>query len=390
LSTDENTFEILVVDDDKENIDQLKKLLPGTVGTAPVVWEYTDSFDDALAMLKRRRFDVLISDIYRGRDKGQKTIAEGDVRARGLVDEIRERRFCPIVLFTDGQVPEDLVNRPFVWSADKGATDFDRKLLALIEEAISTGLPEVARRLHDELDKYAGSYVWRFLADRWDDLRKKDGFDTAALERIIRRRAAIHLARVDGSGDDVTARAAIDPVDYYIYPPISKFIRLGEIIKRKGTSEFRVVLTPHCFLVVQPGEDVPRAAHVLTALTIPANDMRGDWKWAAKEDRIADELRKRTAFPASDVGRPSGRYCFLPGFLDIPDLYCDLMQIESLGFKTVIDDFERVAVLDWPFAEALQACITALYGTVGVPLLSGERVKHLRPEPQQPAAPAAG
>lgn len=377
-----DTFEILVVDDDAEVIEQLKKLLPVNIGTNPVAWEYCGSFDDALALLRRRRFDVLVSDIYRGRDKGQKTIAQGDARARELVDEIRARRFCPIVLFTDGQLPADLVQRPFVWSADKGVPKFEDRLSALIAEAISTGLPSIARRLHDELDRYAGSYVWRFLADRWDDLKARHALDTPTLERIIRRRAAVHLARVDGTGDGVAARANIDPVDYYIYPPISKFIRLGEIIRRKGTSEFRIVLTPHCFLVVQPGQAFPRADHVLTARALPATELREDWKWASTDVEVADQLRRRTSFPAARTGVPEGRYCFLPGFLDIPDLYCDLMQIESLGIKTVTDDFERVAVLDWPFAEALQACLTALYGSVGVPSLSTVSVKHLGPPPK--------
>ena len=388
MTAEPETFEILVVDDDNEIIEQLKKLLPKNVGANPVVWDYCNSFDDALAVLRRRRFDVLVSDIYRGREKGRKTIAEGDVRARELVDEIRARRSCPIVLFTDGQVPEDLVKRPFVWSADKGSVDFLRSLLECISEAIATGLPEVARRLHDELDRYAGSYVWQFLAERWDDL-KKNGLDTATLDRIIRRRAVTHLGRIDGSDGDIAPRAAIDPVDYYIYPPISEHIRLGEIIRRKGTTEFRVVLTPHCFLVVQPGQKVPRATHVLTARTILAKEIGSNLKWSDKGDRLADELRKRTAFPAAEIGKPPGRYCFLPRFLDIPDMYCDLMQLESLGFKTVVDDFERVAVLDWPFAEALQASLANLYGTVGVPSLDADSVKHLGPAPIN-TGPAAG
>ncbi len=257
--------------------------------------------------------------------------------------------------------------------------DFDKILLRFITEAIDTGLPDIARSLHDELDRYAGSYLWQFLAERWEKLKKDSGLDRAKLERVIRRRAAVHLARFDGSGDDVAARQTVDPADYYIYPPISKFIRLGEVIRRKGTHELRVVLTPHCFLVVQPGQEAPRATHVLTAPTIPASDLREKWKWDGKEARDADQLRRRTSFPAANVGLPEGRYCFLPGFIDIPDLYCDLMQLESLGYKTIDEDFERIAVLDGPFAEALQACMTHLYGSVGVPSLSGDYLRTSRP-----------
>jgi CheY-like chemotaxis protein len=374
----------LVVDDDQEVIDQLRELLPGNIGGNNIAWEFCSDFDDALSLLKLRRFDILLSDIYRGREKGRKNVEQGDVRARELVDEIRASRFCPIILFTDGQLPTDLVHRPFVWSTDKGVPDFQSRLSELVTEAMSTGLPGIARRLHNELDRYTGSYVWRFLAERWDALQERHALDVATLERIIRRRAAVHLGRVDGTGADVAARANIDPVDYYIYPPISKFMRLGEIIRRKGTSEFRIVLTPHCFLVVQPGQDSARATHILTALAIPASELRESWRWEFRDDAIADQLRRRTSFPAGRAGAPEGRYCFLPRFLDIPDLYCDLMQLESLGYKRVEEDFERVAVLDWPFAEALQACLAGLYGSVGVPSLGADSVKHLGPTAAKP------
>lgn len=373
-----SVLEVLVVDDDDENIIQLKELLPTEISTLKMSWEYCNNFDNALIMLRQRRFDILISDIYRGREKAQKTIAIGDARARDLVDEIRSCRFCPIVLFTDGQVPEELTERPFVWSADKGASNFHDTLITRIQDAISTGLPEIARRLHDELDKYAGSYVWRFLADRWNDMRRS-GVNTNALERIIRRRAAVHFGRVDGVGDEVVARATVEPVDYYIYPPISKHLRLGEIIRRRGTVDFRVVLTPHCFLTVQPGEEQPRASHVLTAHTLPAAELVQQLNWPQRADKILDQRRKVTSFPALGIGQPQGRYCFLPRFLDIPDIYCDLMRLESLAIQTVRDEFDRIAVLDWPFAEALQSTMVKLYGAVGVPVLVPDSVQHVGP-----------
>ena len=67
------------------------------------------------------------------------------------------------------------------------------------------------------------------------------------------------------------------------------------------------------------------------------------------------QLSGRFQSPA-DFGVPHGRYWFLPGFLDMPHLYVDLMQIESLPTSTVGKEFHPFAVLDAPFAEALQSC----------------------------------
>lgn len=368
-----DTLEILVVDDDKEVLAQLAKLLPKSIGIHPIKWEYCDSFDVALELLRLRRFDLLVSDIYLDRKKEQKDAAHGDARVRNLVTEIRSSRFCPIVLFTDGKVPDDLLG-PFVWSADKARPE---DLHGRIGDAVETALPAIARRLHDELDRFAGSYLWGFLASRWDEMRSKHALDPAALERVIRRRAAIQLGRMDQSSGG--ERELADPADFYIYPGIGRSFRLGEIVRRKGGSEFRVVLTPHCFLVTQPGESAPRASYVFTARTVSAAEVGSSWKWDKNASAASDELRRRTGFPASKVGLPpDGRYCFLPGFLDIPDLYCDLLQLESIAYNELVNGFDRIAVLDGPYAEALQACIARLYGTVGVPVLNPDSVKHLR------------
>lgn len=370
-------IEILVVDDDPEVVRQLQQLVPDNISGQPVAWEWSEDFDAALNLLRRRRFDVLVSDIYRGRDVAQKNIAQGDQRARDLVEEIRSRRFCPIVLYTDGTRPEDLVSRPFVWFADKAAGDFDAQLRDRVAAALATGLPSIARRLHDELDRFAGSYVWQFLASHWQTLRDRHGLDEEALERVIRRRAALQLGRLDADGADVVERTTSDPVDYYLYPPVVSDVRLGEIVRRKATSEFRVILTPHCFLARQPGQNAPRATHVLTARTVAAADIRDKWKWDKNPEVAKDQLRRRTSLQSERVGPPDGRYCFLPAFLDIPDLYCDLFQIESIGYQSLLDDFERIAVLDTPYAEALQVSLSRLYGAVGLPLLNLERVAHL-------------
>ena len=368
-------LDILVVDDDREVLRQLQQLLPAEIDGHQVAWEYTDEFDDALIRLRRRRYDILVSDIYRDR-AGKKNVEAGDIRANSLVDEIRAHRFCPIVLFSDGQVPENLVHRPFVWQGDKSA-DVDTQLVSRIREAIASGLPAVARELHDELDAFAGSYVWKFLGDRWDELKQQHDLNPELLARIIRRRAAIQFARLDQDEDEgPVERATCDPVDYYLYPPTSPTLRLGEIVRRKATQEIRVVLTPHCFLVKQSGAAAPRANHVLTVCTVDAEQLREAWKWDGKPE---DDLRRRTSFPAARLTPPDGRYYFLPKFLDIPDVYCDLLQLESLSYETIVSDFDRLAVLDAPYAEALQSGVSRLYGAVGVPVLNLDRVRHLGP-----------
>ena len=372
-------LEILIVDDDPQVIAQLKKLLPETLGGHPIRWVYSGNFDEALEILRLRRFDLLVSDIYLGRDTPHKTVAEGTIKARDLVSEIREHRFCPIVLFSDGQIPDDLTEKPFVWVADKGGSgnELEKKII----EAISTGLPAIARRLHDDLDKFTGSYVWQFLAERWKTFGPAAGLAPETLERVIKRRASVQLGRMVSGEHGVAKRDSIDSVDVYIYPPIGE-PRLGEILRNKKDGHFCVILTPHCYLRKQAGQEKPRAEFVLVTKTLPYDEMAKLWNWENEKD-IDGALRRRTSMPSSHMkSLPEGRYFFLPGFLELPPLYCDLMQVESVKDEELFSAYERIAVLDAPFAEALQASFAKLNGSVGVPPLDIEGLRHLLPPPK--------
>lgn len=372
-------FDILVVDDDKEVIRQLKALLPEAVGDTPLSYQYETDFDHAVALLARHRYDILISDIYVARESKHKKPGDADVKARALLEQIRGLRACPVILITDGQLPEEFTGHPFVATLDKGSARFTESLEEKLVAMIATGIPGIARKLHEELDRHAGSYLWGFLEKNWEQLQADpNGFDEAALERVVRRRAAFQLARLTDQEGELQERQHADPCDYYIMPPIGSHMRLGEVLRNNQSGAFCVVLTPHCHLVVQPNKDKPKADYLLTLKTVTATTLLADKQWGGNP---ASKLRSRSAIPARDVGLPEERYCFLPGFLDVPDLYCDLMQTEAIAYDDIGDKWTRVAALDTPFSEALQSSFAKLFGAVGLPLLNTDRIMHLLPRP---------
>lgn len=372
-----SSLEILVVDDDEEVVRQLRQLLPDKVGDTDVKYHYETSFELALELLDRYRYDILVSDIYVARDTKHKKPEDAEVKARALLETIRGRRACPVILITDGQLPEEFKGHPFVLPLDKGATTFTDDLEKAIGSLIATGIPEIARELHEEIDRYAGSFLWGFLEKNWDKLQANpNGFDREALERVVRRRASFQLARLTEHDGVAEERQVADPCDYYIMPPIGSNLRLGEILRSNDDGSFRVVLTPHCHLIVQPNQEAPRADWLLTLRTIPAADLLADKAWGGNPP---SKLRNRSAIPSRDVGLPEERYCFLPGFLDVPDLYCDLMQTEAIRYADIGTSWTRIAALDAPFAEALQASFARLFGAVGLPNLNTDRIMHLLP-----------
>ncbi len=174
-----------------------KESLPDNVLEYDIKWEYCDSFDEAVKKITYCRYDVVVTDIYRDRQGVSKgDLTEQDAQAVNIIELVRNLRFCPVVAFTDGPLPANIQEGPFIKCADKsGGND---KLIARLEELLDTGIPAIAKKLHDELDDIAGpSYLWKFLEKNWDSLRKNGHVDHAVLERLVRKRAAIQLGRLN-------------------------------------------------------------------------------------------------------------------------------------------------------------------------------------------------
>jgi CheY-like chemotaxis protein len=377
---------VLLIEDDKENLGLLMSTLPNSLCNYLIQWEPCDSFQDAEDRIKVHRYDIIVTDIYIDRKDRMKGQVE-DEKAGDIVNRIRGSRFCPLVVFTDGSAPQSIRIGPFVKFADKTRGNSD--IIAKIEELIQTGIPGIARKLHDELDRLEGSYLWDFLEGNWDSLKNNEIMESTILERIIRRRAAMQLGRLNPAADEPREIDVIEGAEFYIYPGISKSIRLGEILICKKDNSFRIVVTPHCHLEIQPNETHPRAEYVLTIKAFPAVDIiakaHGDENgrqrdpWVGNAQKKIDALRRRIQSPADSMGKPKGRYWYLPSFLKIPDLYCDFLQVESIPFGTVTNatEYERIAVLDTPFAEAFQSCFTRFYAAIGIANLNPEKFKHL-------------
>jgi CheY-like chemotaxis protein len=376
---------ILLVEDDQENLRLLKELLPTTINGEELIWHDCDSFDKAYDQLQRQRYDLVVTDIYRDREGANKhQMSADDAKGTSMLDIIRKVRFCPIVFFSDGSLPENIHIGPFVRFVDKVKTE---QLVNEINAIVATSIPTLAAKLHEELDRAAGSYLWTFLEEEWNRLTPTHT-TPEVLERLIRRRASVQLGHLNPAATTPTELAVVEGAEFYLYPCISgDEYRLGDILR--GTNDFRVVLTPHCYLITQPGDEGPRADHVVTVKTVLATELIGKYPFKGNEDDKRKRLVRCLNSPAQ-IGLPSGRHWFLPKFLAIPDLYCDFLQLESMPLGTVRAQYERIATLASPFSEALQMCYLRFYTTVGLPNLHPERFEYLASlVPPQPLAGAA-
>jgi len=366
---------ILLVDDDEEITAQLQEAdALKDIGGKKVRWTFYNKFDEAIEHIRHQRFDIVISDIYQDREGVRKTIASGDIKAKEIVELIRKTRFTPIVIISDGQLPEDLVAEPLIAYADKAKPSFPDLLKRKVEDLLATGVPEIASKLHDDIDRFTADFIWGYLLKSGDN-EPSNLPVTDELEQIIRKRAALHL----GIGGSTPPRAHATAADYYILPPIFEALRLGSLLRTVEDKSVHLVLNPHCHLASQSPGGKPRADKVLLAKCSHAIDTTHTLRWKAGSDNSEnlDRLRRVVGVPSARTGSPDGRNFFLPAILDIPDLLCDLMDLETIEFEDWHKKFEKVADLDSPYCEALQACFTQFYSGVGVNNLQPTQFGHL-------------
>lgn len=362
--SNEKTLLVLLVEDDSDDMTQLLRDLPSELNGSRLAYDPCDKFEKALARIESRRYDLILSDTYSG------TFRDRNAFALKLVKQYRSDRFCPLILFSNGTKPHGLKTSTFVLWVEKD------KIEGAMGSVLDTGVPQLARTLHDDLDRSAGSYLWGFLEENWEDLC---GMGSTILERLVKRRAAIQLGSFSRDGGPMED---VEGLELYIYPAIDQdWYCLGDLLRKKRQhSDLHVVLTPHCHLTVQVGQKKPRADHVLVARMRLAEEVleAEGANWKGNNEDKQDKLRRRTMIP-SQIGQPRGRYCFLPGFMDIPHSYCDLMTLESIPIGYLKKRYERVATLTSPFAEAIQECLTQFYGAIGLPSIRQEGVQGLIP-----------
>ncbi len=369
---------LLYVEDDPQDMEQISRLLNEYFESKglEVKIDCMSDFDQGFVAANNPhvRYDLVVTDTYRGAHKDR------DAAALITVTKLREGRFTPVVVCSSGECPGSLDTSVFVNWADKSIVgDIERAL----DEIIDLGVPQLARSLHDELDKAAGVFLWGFLEKNWEKL--KSNMNKEQLERIIRRRAALAISDLMPGSDMYTATPNRYGLEYYIYPSFEQdYFNLGDIVRNiSDANDFRVILTPHCYLATDENRSVPKADHILLVKTVNAKDVIGEEKLQNAKGLEAVKQNKKLsewARSPNSLGKPAGRYWYIPKFLEIPHLYCDFLKLESVEQSVLNSGFTRIATLSPPYAEAMQECFSSFYGSVGIPDIAPESMSDILDE----------
>jgi CheY-like chemotaxis protein len=355
-------WRVLVVDDDPDICRQLEELLsrePLPQSQEPPRVVSIQSFETAMTRLEEERFDLVVLDV-RGPDSDEGLGVQ-------VHDEIRKRRFLPIVFYTALPAKVRDLAAPLVEVVEK-SKGFP-ELRAAIDRVLATGQPLVARVLTDHFDGVQRDYMWEYVSKNWEALRAKE--EPAGIAHLLARRMALSvgipaivgLAKElnDPRADDLRS-GRVPAARYYVVPPLDSR-RAGDlfVMQQEHGTEYWLLLTPSCDL------EQDKAEFALLAACTPLSDRKEFSDWQA--DPSKGNRESLLNFLRNNRGE---RFFFLPAAVDFPDLVVDFQRLKSPRCEELTSPPK--ASLDEPFAGAMLARFARYVGRLGTPDLDVELV----------------
>jgi len=327
------------------------------------------NWDDAFGLIRGRKADVAILDIYRGQ------AAQGGERVgERVLDDFQKSGFVPVVIHTN--LPEGLEARRSEFVRLVAKTDGLGRLAAEIDALFATHIPQINRAILNHLDRALCDYMWNFVTKQWAQL--KGVADRPEFLRVLLSRLAYSFER---TGVERALAEAFDnykplsldpekvhPAEMYVMPPLSQDPVLGDVRNRKtgDTVEYLVVLWPTCDMVSSEGRK-PKVDRVLCARTKLLRSCPESQEHTKNaSNRTREQLSRLMANNRDKNFGSAESVHFLPAFLSIPDLVVEFRELEVLGLDDV-KKLDCVATVASPYAEQLSFRFDSYRGRVGVP-----------------------
>lgn len=377
-------WRFLIIEDKPDIAKQIEEACPRFVAPDEADSRVCRRFKDAIPLLDSEHYDVVIIDL---KDDDSNLPDDENLPGLGVFEEIKKRRFVPVVFYTalPGKVPP--FQTAFVRVVEK--TEGLTKLEAEIRAVFKTHLPALSRHLEREQREY----LWEFLTKHWKEM--VEFHDKVDLVYLVARRLAQTL-RSDSirefvesisakpaetaktlqptqSGKEKTAAKAaqdppmevapyvVHPIELYIYPCTSKHWLAGDIFAEGDTKSYWMVLTPSCDFAWS------RAEHVILAKCEQLRDAEEYTKWVRDKEKSSNTILNGIKDVIGDNrGSQRERFKFLPGTFFLPDLVVDFQQIRSVPLDA-LKRTDVIASLDSPFAEAVLARFSRYFGRLGTP-----------------------
>lgn len=358
-------LKILYVEDDKENREGLIELLSGDI-----INGYEISMDGEESFIgcakKVNNYHIVILDLFEG-----KAGAGGNPSGLTTLEEIRKSIFIPIIFYSGNTTRVNNLRSQVIGVATKG--EGIENLKSEIERLTQHNLPYLRENIHQHIENEFRKYFWDVIQKENNKFKPED--NDYSLGYLLLRNIGNSLSKENIANvleDASINQDKVHPMEFYIYPIISREFENGDIVQDNNSGEVFVILTPSCDFVERfdgGGRSLGRKAeNVLLAQATLLCD----------RDELKNYLETRSKSNknklAELVTSKSDRYFFLPGTPFIRNRVVDFQNKKVIKYESLKSDFTIIAKLDNPFAQSMTASFIRYYNRIGFPDIDVEYV----------------
>ena len=348
-------MELLIVEDDaaaietyKDNIDSFNKTSDIQINPT-----FKQTLSEAKQALIDPNYDAAIIDLK---------LASNSMELEGLeiVEEIEKKLRFPIFIVS-GSIAQ--VNKEENVFLKKRARDGTFKsILSEILSIYQTGITKILGN-KGEINNYLHTIFWKHLAtslDKWvdDPLRNADEKHKTLLRYIL-----LHIQEYLEL-DEQANFENYHPSEIYITPVIKSKVFTGDIVKKNGTEETYIILTPSCDLAQGKAKDI--------LLVEIEEETRGILLEKTNIIKSRREAAVQLANAEKDLNNLisnsfSNKYHFLPKYNNIKAGLINFQKLKSVRVQDFEANFSRIASINGSFTKDIVARFSYYYSRQGSP-----------------------
>lgn len=226
---------VLLVEDNSTTRQEIRDYLSDLrIDGKPLIFHEIAEWREADWLIRERKADLVILDIYRGEAR-----VGGEKVGERVLDKIRQTGFVSVILYTN--LPEGLAENinEFVRLVPK--LDGLPALRKAVESLFATKVPQIHRAIVNQMDRSLCNYMWGFVVEQWENL--KEIADKPEFLRLLVQRLAISIVR-EGINPAVAEvfghlhgvpnpEGKIHPAEMYIKPCLETFAS-GSTMRQKS------------------------------------------------------------------------------------------------------------------------------------------------------------
>lgn len=359
-------MKILMLDDKEKVLEDIMKLLDGKeINGNTIHMTCEKDFDNGISKLTSDKYDIVILDVFEGRPSSTNTNQPGKV----VFDKIRNTLFIPVIFFSGliSEVEEFKSYMVRVVRKSDGAMGLKKEIKNLADAKLIF----ISKDLNETINESMKTYFWEFVQNNHNELSKVG--NAAIFRYLLIRRLGLLLSKEawEKLTDQIPEEDKTYPLQFYIVPPINRKepYETGDVLK-KGTKIF-VILTPSCDLVIRD-KGGRKAKKVLLVAFIPLKETEQYKRYIENVSSSNKENLRRLM----QVDGNNRRF-FLPEMPFVPHGILDFQQLKTIE-EADLRGYKKIAKIDDPYAQAIQATFIRYYNRVGYPDLDlDEIIKNL-------------